>query len=130
MASLSLKWPVCILAGCASLMLGCGSNSGAANPGSGGNAGSSNGGGASGCVDIDVGLTLPIDRGDRFVLEFGDTVFEVDPAWRGQPRFVAPARSRWHGYICDLSARPYMIIYRVVDGGAAIEVPVIQIVVF
>jgi hypothetical protein len=29
-----------------------------------------------------------------------------------------------------VSARPYLIVYRVVDGGAAIEVPVIQPVVF
>jgi hypothetical protein len=55
---------------------------------------------------------------------------ETDPSWDGQARFLAPARSRWNGYICDLSARPYMIVYRVVDGGAAIEVPVIQPVVF
>jgi hypothetical protein len=39
-------------------------------------------------------------------------------------------RHRWHGYICDLSARPYLIVYRVVDGGAAIQVPVIQPVMF
>lgn len=55
---------------------------------------------------------------------------EDSPAWDGHHRFLAPARSRWHGYICDVSARPYLIVYRVVDGGAAIEVPVIQPVVF
>jgi hypothetical protein len=55
---------------------------------------------------------------------------EGNPAWDGQVRFFAPARSRWHGYICDISARPYLIVYRVVDGGAAIEVPVIQPVLF
>lgn len=55
---------------------------------------------------------------------------EENPAWDGQFRFLAPAGSRWHGYICDVSARPYLIVYRVVDGGAAIEVPVIQHVLF
>ena len=29
-----------------------------------------------------------------------------------------------------VAARPYLIVYRVVDGGAAIEVPVIQPVLF
>jgi hypothetical protein len=43
---------------------------------------------------------------------------------------IAPATSRWHGYILDGSAPPYLIIYRVVDGGAAVEVPIIQLVAF
>ena len=66
----------------------------------------------------------------RQALEAALKRLEEDSAWDGQHRFIAPARSRWHGYICDVSARPYLIVYRVVDGGAAIEVPVIQPVVF
>jgi hypothetical protein len=66
----------------------------------------------------------------RQALEAALKRLEEHPAWDGQHRFIAPARSRWHGYICDVSARPYLIVYRVVDGGAAIEVPVIQPVVF
>jgi hypothetical protein len=66
----------------------------------------------------------------RQALEAALERLEDDAAWDGHLRFIAPARSRWHGYICDISARPYLIVYRVVDGGAAIEVPVIQPVVF
>jgi len=66
----------------------------------------------------------------RQALEAALKRLEEDSAWDGQHRFIAPARSRWHGYICDVSARPYLIVYRVVDGGAAIQVPVIQPVVF
>jgi len=55
---------------------------------------------------------------------------EADPAWTAGSRLIAPATSRWHGYILDGSASPYLIIYRVVDGGAAVEVPVIQLVAF
>ena len=66
----------------------------------------------------------------RRALEEALSRLEGNPAWDGQLRFLAPARSRWHGYICDVSARPYLIVYRVVDGGATIEVPVIQLVVF
>ena len=66
----------------------------------------------------------------RLALEAALRRLEDDPASDGQLRFLAPARSRWHGYICDVSARPYLIVYRLVDGGAAIEVPVIQPVVF
>jgi len=66
----------------------------------------------------------------RLALEAALERLEDDPAWDGQLRFIAPAHSRWHGYICDVSARPYLIVYRVVDGGAAIEVPVIKAVVF
>jgi hypothetical protein len=66
----------------------------------------------------------------RLALEAALKRLEDDPAWDGHHRFIAPARSRWHGYICDVSARPYLIVYRVVDSGAAIEVPVIQPVVF
>ena len=74
---------------------------------------------------------LARSRGNsRRALEAALSRLEDNPAWDGQLRFLAPARSRWHGYICDVSARPYLIVYRVVDGGAAIEVPVIQPVVF
>jgi hypothetical protein len=66
----------------------------------------------------------------RRALEAALRRLEDDASWDGQLRFIAPARSRWHGYICDVSARPYLIVYRVVDGGAAIEVPVIQPVEF
>ena len=52
------------------------------------------------------------------------------PTWTAGSRFIAPAESRWHGYIVDLSAQPYAIVYRVVDGGAAVEVPAVYPVMF
>lgn len=54
----------------------------------------------------------------------------MDPAWTAGGRFIAPAESRWHGYIVDLSAPPYAIVYRSVDNGLHIEVPVIYPVLF
>jgi hypothetical protein len=90
MAPFSRTAAVSVLAGCTILMFGCGSSGdgkaagGSGNGGSnagGTNAGGTSAGGQGGRAPCDdSGLTLPIDRGATFVLEFGDTHFEVDPA--------------------------------------------------
>lgn len=95
MAKSSLKRSLGILVGCLGTTLACGGSNnpaagGAGNvAGNGGSGGASAGagaggapaGGSGGSVPCDTtGLTLPIDRGTSFVLEFGTTHFEVDPA--------------------------------------------------
>jgi hypothetical protein len=90
MARFSRTALVSVLAGCTVLMVGCGSSGGGKAAGGSGNGGANAGGtstggastggsGGAGTCD-DSGLTLPIDRGTSFVLEFGDSHFEVDPA--------------------------------------------------
>lgn len=52
---------------------------------------------------------------------------EDDPTWGARPtRFIAPASSPNSGYIVDVSAQTWGIVYRVVDHGAAVEVPEIR----
>lgn len=67
----------------------------------------------------------------RAALEAVIEDIEADPAWGATPtRFLAPADSPHTGYIVDLSARGYAVIYRIVDRGAAVEVALIQPVIF
>ena len=48
---------------------------------------------------------------------------EQDPSWNaGQARAIAPADSPFSGFLMDLSVEGYLIVYRVVDGGATVEV--------
>lgn len=52
---------------------------------------------------------------------------EDDPTWgAGPPRMLAPGHSPNSGYLADLSVQTWAIIYRVVDKGAAVEVPEIR----
>jgi len=47
---------------------------------------------------------------------------EDDPSWNArQARAIAPADSPFSGFLMDLSVEGYLIVYRVVDGGAAVE---------
>lgn len=58
------------------------------------------------------------------------TAIEDDPSWKPPLRFVAPAGSKHHGCIIDLAASPYGIIYKIVDDGLAVEILVIQPLIF
>ena len=60
----------------------------------------------------------------RAAVERAIAAIERDPGWGARAsRFVAPADSRHHGYIVDLSVPGWAIVYRTVDQGAAVEIP-------
>ena len=47
---------------------------------------------------------------------------EDDPSWNArQARAIAPADSPFSGFLMDLSVEGLLIVYRVVDSGAAVE---------
>ena len=65
-----------------------------------------------------------LPAGTRGAVERAIRAIERDPSWGARPaRFLAPADSRHHGYIVDLSVAGWAIVYRVVDRGAAVEIP-------
>ena len=62
-----------------------------------------------------------LDPGKRIEVEFAIYAIEDDPSWRPPDRHIAPADSPYHGFMADMSVDGYVIIYKSVDHGAAVE---------
>jgi hypothetical protein len=62
-----------------------------------------------------------LDEGKRIEVDFAIYAIEEDPAWDGEGRKLAPADSPYSGKIADLTVDGYVIVYQVVDKGAAVE---------
>lgn len=62
-----------------------------------------------------------LDEGKRVEVDFAIYAIEEDPAWEGEGRKLAPADSPYSGKIADLTVDGYVIVYQVVDKGAAVE---------
>lgn len=58
--------------------------------------------------------------GKQIEVDFAIYALEDNPGW-GDWRFLAPASSQFHGFMLDLSVDGYAIVYKLVDGMAAIE---------
>lgn len=71
-----------------------------------------------------------LKKGAREAVASAIDAIEDDPSWRPPLRFLAPARSKHHGCIVDLVASPYGIIYKIVDDGLAVEILVVQPMIF
>jgi mRNA-degrading endonuclease RelE of RelBE toxin-antitoxin system len=62
-----------------------------------------------------------LDEEKRLEVDFALYAIEDDPGWKPR-RYVAPADSRYSGFVTDLSVDGYAIVYRVVDRGATVEI--------
>ena len=71
-----------------------------------------------------------LGKGAKEAVASAINAIEADPSWKPPLRFVAPARSKHHGCIIDLTASPHGIIYKIVDDGLAVEILVIQPMIF
>jgi hypothetical protein len=58
---------------------------------------------------------------DRWKIAWAVEEIEQDPSWRAGSRLIAPADSPFAGFLLDLSVEGYLIVYRVVDSGAVVE---------
>jgi hypothetical protein len=61
-----------------------------------------------------------LDEGKQIEVDFAVWAIEDDPGWR-ENRYLAPAGSPYSGFIADITVDGYVIVYRVVDGGATVE---------